>query len=33
MKKLIVKTSSKKNTDKSGKKNSDKYIICVGKNF
>lgn len=29
MKKIIVKTSNKK----PGKKNPDKYLSCVGKNF
>jgi hypothetical protein len=29
MKKFVVKTSAKR----SGKKNTDKYLICVGKNF
>jgi hypothetical protein len=29
MKKIVVKTSTKK----SGKKNTDKYLSCVGKNF
>jgi hypothetical protein len=29
MKKMTVKTSNKK----PGKKSTDKYIVCVGKNF
>lgn len=37
MKKIIVKTAtkkqSKKNTGNSNKKGNDKYLICVGKNF
>jgi hypothetical protein len=34
MKKMIVKTANKKSsTEKSAKKNSNKYLICVGKNF
>ncbi|AGK99357.1 hypothetical protein Clopa_4668 [Clostridium pasteurianum BC1] len=30
MKKIVVKTSTKKPAKK---KNNDKYLICVGKNF
>jgi hypothetical protein len=37
MKKIIVKTANRKPSKKSGenssKNNTDKYLICVGKNF
>lgn len=37
MKKIIMKTArkneTKRNAEKSSKNNSNKYLVCVGKNF